>query len=104
MVARLGGGVLRRRKAFREPRKKIYAVCEGKNTEPGYIRSLISEFRQQSIDIHIIPKGGDPSAVVARAAEIRNTLKKSRDPADKDSEVWVFFDVDEHPRFREACD
>lgn len=89
-----------RRSSTRDPRRKIIVVSEGKLTEPDYLRALAK--RHKTL-IEVKRGGGVPMSLVDLAIE-QKPRKRSKDTNvyDTDDEVWVIFDRDEHPRYREA--
>src|SRR5262245_19877918 len=60
-------GDLSRRRPTVEQRRRILIFCEGKETEPGYLRALRKEFRLPLVEIVIEGHGEDPKALVERA-------------------------------------
>jgi RloB-like protein len=92
---------LRRRPAFRNPKVKITAVCEGKLTEPQYIHAMARHCGALVAIELVVEKGaGVPLSVVDRAIEIWRS--RSKDSFERNDQVWVVFDRDEHPKFIEA--
>jgi 8-oxo-dGTP pyrophosphatase MutT (NUDIX family) len=97
---------LARRAPTRAPLPLLLVVCEGEVTE----RQYISGFRQaqgaNTVRLEIVAPGGDPRALVQRAAELRD---EAADRADRErdenlayDEVWCVFDVDDHARLDAA--
>lgn len=99
---------LGRRLATREPKRKFVLVCEGTCTEPEYLQSLQSAFRSSLVEVKILGMGCDPLTVARKAKEaqtsLQRTARRSGDSNDKNFEVWIVVDVDEHPRLAEAID
>jgi RloB-like protein len=97
---------LRRRPPRRDPKLRILVVCEGRVTEPGYLRALRSEHRTPLVEIEIDSRGGTPKTLVERAAERKRQAereaKSQRDDFLRYDEVWCVFDVDEHPKLADA--
>lgn len=97
---------LRRRPAFREPRRRILVVCEGEVTEPKYFRGLRRSFRNAAVEIEIDDQHGTPKTLVEHAA--RRKKQAAREAArQKDTflaydEVWCVCDVDDHPLLADA--
>lgn len=97
---------IRRRPPQREPKHRILIVCEGAETEPGYFRDYRNDVRNPRVHVEPVGAAGVPMTVVSRAIELRD-LAAARARAERDDnlrwdEVWVVFDVDEHPRVEEA--
>ncbi len=66
----------KRREAFREPRKSILIVCEGKKTEPIYFKALKERLRLIMVDVEIVWKGSAPITVVNSAIQLREDRKQ----------------------------
>ena len=100
-------GSLRRTVAVRTPKRTVLVFCEGKRTEPEYLRALKREtgVRQvASVDIRIRDKtaGSAPLTLVGAAVEARG---RSADEEGEVDEIWCVFDVEwpkNHPNLREA--
>lgn len=97
---------LKRKGATVSPKKKIVVVCEGKNTEPEYIKAFASDKKHPLVTCEPIGPVGVPKSIVDKAIqENKKLLKqaaKSGDSFDENYEVWCVSDADEHPRlFRE---
>lgn len=94
---------LRRRRATHEPRKRFVVFCEGEKTEPGYFQSFKRSYGQTLIDVEVIKGVGAPMTITERAKEaIKSQRSRGNNHYEKNDEVWVVFDKDEHPRFEEA--
>jgi hypothetical protein len=93
-----------RREAFRDVRKRILVVCEGKVTEPGYLRTFATASRNPLVDVEIAREHGVPLTLVIRAKELREqpATTSTPDPNLSYDEVWCVFDTDEHPHIPEA--
>lgn len=96
-----------RRAAMRPPRRRLLVVCEGRRTEPDYIRGFERHVRNATVEIEIPGERGDPKKVVEiakeRTSEARAAARRSRDAFLDFDEVWCVFDRDDHPRFHDAC-
>jgi hypothetical protein len=90
------------------PRKRILALCEGKVTEPHYLRDFARVCRHPLVAIEVSKEHGVPLTLVHRAKELRDEAdalaKREKDDNLKFDEVWCVFDVDEHPNLAEAKD
>lgn len=75
-------------------------LCEGKETEPAYVKGLKqlpAVKGRTSVRIELVPERDVPRPLVERAV-----VEKARDEVD---EVWCLFDVEhpqKHPQLREA--
>ena len=91
-----------RRPANREPRRRLLIVCEGKVTEPQYLRGFERWQRNNTVEIEIPNSQGVPLTLVQRAVELKETAdtqaKRGRDAFLVFDEVWCVFDIDEHPK------
>ncbi|SEW25597.1 RloB family protein [Luteibacter sp. 329MFSha] len=83
------------------PVKPTYAsvliVCEGKKTEPNYLKELKNDLRMSTADVTIVGEGRDPSAVVEQA------INMSEDSSADYDYIFCVFDRDMHARYSEAC-
>jgi hypothetical protein len=99
-------GDFRRQPPFREPRRRILVVCEGKVTEPKYFQALRLLFHNRALDIVINDEAGVPKTLVERAVKLKKEAarkaKRQNVPFLAYDEVWCVFDVDEHPLLPEA--
>ena len=101
-MARQQGGsgrALRRRVAGRSERRTFVILCEGKETEPQYLRALkqLPEVREV-VSVDIQGPVGRPLQLVEAAIEVQSDN-------DEIVEVWCVFDVEapqEHPNLNEA--
>ena len=90
---------LRRRVAFRTPKRTFLVFCEGTRTEPDYVKALklepaVRESASVDIRIDLGASGAVPLTLVNAAAEAR--ARSSREQGEID-QVWCLFDV-EWPR------
>ena len=98
---------LRRRVAFRTPRRTFLVFCEGTKTEPDYIEALRQEPAVRdlaSVAIRIEASGAVPLTLVNAAAEAR--VRSFREHGEVD-EVWCLFDVEQprnHPDLDKAIE
>lgn len=87
---------------------KIIAFCEGKNTEPLFLRDFSLLEGNGMVAIEPVPAAGVPLTIVKKASEMKKELdkisKKSKDPLDSSFQVWAIFDCDEHPDISQAFD
>ena len=100
-------GSLRRRVAVQSPKRTVLVFCEGRRTEPDYLRALKQQPEVRdvaSVDIQISQKttGSVPLTLVKAAAEAR---ERSFDEKGEVDEVWCLFDIEwpkNHPNLPEA--
>lgn len=96
-----------RRTPFREPKRRLLVVCEGKNTEPQYINGLALCYRNTVLEITIPPERGDPRKLVELAKknteEAISIARRNKDDNLKYDEIWCVYDKDDHQRFEDAC-
>ena len=98
------GKPLRRKSAFRTPKRTFLVFCEGEKTETDYLKALkrepaIREIASVDIQIDGDSHGSAPLTLVKAAAEARERAGGELD------EVWCIFDVEQpqnHPNLREA--
>lgn len=96
---------LRRRRAFRDPKRKFLVVSEGRNAEPLYLRALA---RASNTMIEIFPGAGTPEIIANTAieeAKQRGVIGRRRKGLawyERTDEVWAVFDRDEHQHYDEA--
>ena len=94
-----GGRGLRRRVAGRSERRTFVILCEGKETEPQYLRALkqLPEVREV-VSVDIQGPVGRPLQLVEAAIEVQSDN-------DEIDEVWCVFDVEapqKHPNLKEG--
>lgn len=91
-----------------EPRERILVLCEGKNTEPQYVRGFRRWCQNSLVDVVIAGAHGVPLTLVREAKRLmedaRERAKRERDEFLSYDSVWCVFDVDEHPNVPEAVD
>lgn len=79
--------------------------CEGVRTEPAYIRQFANEHANRLVDVKIGDVSGTPMTLVDAAATYRKkTLRKRTDSFERNDQVWVACDCDEHPELARAFD
>ncbi len=88
---------LGRGKATRSPRACILVVCEGRKTEPQYLKALCRSIRLHTVEVRIVGQGAEVLGVVDAA----KTLKEEREEAAGPSvgltpfdEVWCVVDTE----------
>ncbi|WP_185817543.1 RloB family protein [Shewanella atlantica] len=97
---------LARKQGTIQPKLKIYAFCEGMNTEPKFIREFSREQSNGLVSVEAIGAAGAPFQIVSSAVmkklELEKVAASSGDSLDEKFEVWAVFDKDEHPKIPEA--
>jgi hypothetical protein len=97
---------LKRKGAKLSPKLTIYALCEGKNSEPEYLIGFCKIHGNGLVRIIPSRAQGVPSTIVAssieKIKELEKAAKKSKDPLDSKFEVWAIFDCDDHPVIKES--
>jgi len=92
---------LQRGKPKRQPRSYVLIVCEGRETEPVYFRSLKKHRRLSTADVEVLGRGRDPKAVVTLAERRAREKEREGNPYDQ---VWCVYDHDQHASLDEAND
>lgn len=96
------GKRLARKGGSRTPGVRVLIVTEGALTEPAYLKAFEQSYGCKLVKLIPIGGVGDPRAVVERALEERDKLR--RDSLSGRDCVWAMFDRDVHDRFDEAKD
>lgn len=100
---------LARRRHVREPRRRFYLFCEGKNTEPGYFDAMQRRYRNSQIRIMAIGPAGVPGTIAKSAVAFKlgiNTriAKQLTSSFEEGDEVWAVFDRDTHKCYYDATE
>lgn len=99
---------LKRPRATKRPKCKLYVFSEGKNSEPEYLKSFRRIHSNNLVDIKIVEAAGVPLTIVrkakAKVQELKKAAKKSGDSLDLEFKVWAVFDRDAHPNINAAFD
>jgi RloB-like protein len=97
---------IQRRRPSRQPKVRILVVCEGKKTEPLYLRQFQHHVRNPRVHVEPVGPAGVPRTVVETAIDLRrqaeDEAKRQRDENLLWDEVWAVFDMDDHPHVAEA--
>lgn len=97
---------IQRKRPSRQPKIRILVVCEGKKTEPLYLRDFQHHVRNPRIHVEPVGPAGVPLTVVQTAIEKRrkaeDDARRQRDENLLWDEVWAVFDMDDHPNVAEA--
>lgn len=93
-----------RRASDKAKRTSIMVFSEGEKTEPIYLNHWYRIYRDRVIVKIAEHKSTTPFELVARAAaqRERDVLEEKRGRGDAFDQYWCIFDVDEHPKIREA--
>ena len=95
---------LERAQGRRQPGRRILVVCEGKKTEPNYLREIQAVLRIHAANLFVTHEGvTEPRQIVEAAWEIFQFGKGRLRPKSVDLVVAVF-DRDEHLTYHEALD
>lgn len=97
---------VRRRRPTQAPKVTLVIACEGKNTEPDYLRKCCHEYGNGNVRLVVLEDHGSPMTVVRIAIQERKAqvelARKSPDSFDSCFRVWAVFDRDEHRDFDTA--
>lgn len=85
-------------KVTRNMATRVLLVCEGKKTEPNYLRDLVDELKASTVGFDVVGEGSDPSVVVERAIARAESIAGDYDF------IFCVFDRDQHAKYVEACD
>jgi hypothetical protein len=86
---------LRRRTAYKSPKKAELIVCEGSSTEPAYFEALKRELQLHAVRVHVMsPEESEPINIVEFAITKK---KKGIAPGIPYNKVWCVIDVEIPP-------
>jgi hypothetical protein len=95
-----------RRAPFRDPKPVILIVCEGKRTEPEYLKGFVTACRNPRVRIEVVAGRGDPKSLVEiakrREQAAKDEARRERDDNLAFDSVWCVFDMDDHPQIAAA--
>lgn len=95
---------LERKLGHRSPGRRFLVVCEGKKTEPNYLREIQLAMRIHATNLFVTHEGvTEPKQIVEAAWEIFQNGRGILRPKAADVVVAVF-DRDEHRTYHEALD
>jgi hypothetical protein len=90
----------------RKPKVEFVIACEGKATEPEYLKACVDYYGLGSVRLRVLKERGVPLTVVRLAIAERERLmaeyRGSPDSVSYGFVVWAVFDRDEHPQYDEA--
>lgn len=95
---------LERKQGRRQPGRRFLVVCEGKKTEPNYLKEMRGAMRIHAANLHVVHEGvTEPRQIVDAAWELFQNGNGSfrRKAADV---VVAVFDRDEHRTYHDALD
>lgn len=106
-MARRSAPSLRRRAARFDARLQLHVFCEGKNTEPEYLRAFSFHWGNKQIRLEVIPGVGVAmtvarEAVIRRGKLLQEAKRRRADSFASRFEVWAVFDRDNHPDINNA--
>jgi hypothetical protein len=98
---------IHRRAASRQAYDRLLIVCEGKKTEPQYLKEICEEMRLSTAHVHVQHSefGTSPLQVVEHAEHLflnGNPYKQIRPRAF--DQIYAVFDRDQHDSYHQALD
>ncbi|TMX42844.1 RloB family protein [Vibrio sp. Hep-1b-8] len=100
--------IKRRNQPTKKPRVRIIAFCEGQNTEPHFIQDFSNMYGNGLVSIRLVPAAGVPYTIVdscvQEKANQERIYRRSKDPLDKNYQIWAVFDRDDHKRMPATFD
>lgn len=95
-----------RRPSARTVAVRIVVFCEGKKTEPAYLRAFADHHGNGRVEIECVGGSGTPKTIVSRAIERKKNARARgrRELVGGGDQVWAMFDRDDHPFVLEARD
>lgn len=93
---------LSRRSHVRRPKFRLLIFCEGKNTEPEYLREFSKEHGNDLVHIELVAPAGVPMTIIEKAKSAKKQISKSKNSFERFDQVWALFDKDEHPNLNQA--
>lgn len=96
----------KRKPATKSPKFLIIVFCEGKNTEPEYLKSFARHYGNSLLEVELVAPAGVPLTIVQKAVARKKQEDAKNKPSSFDElyEVWVIFDIDAHPNIDQAID
>lgn len=94
-----------RRPPFLASKPRLLIVCEGKVTEPQYLRGFANACENPRVTLKILPVGVPLTVVTTardRKAEAEQDAVQEEDENLTYDSVWAVFDVDDHPNIPAA--
>lgn len=86
---------LKRRIAFKSPKKAELIVCEGSITEPAYFKALIRELQLHAVRVHVMSTEDSEPINIVEFAITRK--KKGIAPGIPYNKIWCVIDVEAPP-------
>lgn len=86
------------------PKPMVTVFCEGKNSEPSYLREFARDKGGGVVSVQPVGGAGVPMTLVeaAKAAKARHARTTRKNSFAKKDSFWVAFDCDEHPEVAHA--
>jgi hypothetical protein len=97
---------LSRKTETKLPYTRFVVFSEGKNTEPEYLKSLSKSLSRVLVKLQIYGGEGTPNTLAETAISYIRGTSRRRDLSsyEKNDQVWIMFDRDEHPKVKETID
>lgn len=96
---------LTRKQGKRSPYDIVVIVCEGRETEPNYLKGLCEELKLNSANIEVLGIGADPLTIVNFALDkCRKLAEREGNDDPKGHRVYCVFDKDQHSNYQDAID
>lgn len=93
---------------FRDPKRLILVVCEGRKTEPEYFAGFNRAHRNALVRIEFVKAHGVPRTLIDAAKESKGeallSAHRERDDNLVFDSVWCVFDFDDHPEIPDALE
>lgn len=93
---------LSRGRAVRPSRVRVYIFAEGKITEPYYFEQFAAEYGNSLVEIDCEGGAGVPATLVTKALAKLKSIQKAENGFERNDQVWVVFDRDEHPEVEQS--
>jgi RloB-like protein len=93
---------IRRAKARVEPKLALVVFCEGKRTEPMYLRAFASDHGNMLVNLELRFPGAPMTLVSDAIAHKKAYARRRKDSFEARDQVWCVFDRDEHPDVLQA--
>lgn len=99
---------LGRSTAQQSPKVELVVVCEGKNTEPEYLKECARYYGAGTVRLRPISAAGVPltlmKAAIAEKQILLENFQKYKDSFEGCFKVWAVFDRDMHPNIPQALE
>lgn len=99
---------LSRKNSTRLPYTRFVVFTEGRNTEPAYLAAYSASLAGLLVKIEVLGGEGDPKTLAKKALLFKsgasNDSRRRISSYEKNDQVWIMFDRDEHPKVKETID